>query len=111
MRVTLPAIALLAHCTAAWGQYLPPEEFDRPYDGRIVIQEAGDDNEVRRLCPQFMFGVAALGCAYQIPGVKLCAIVKISDEKIRAAGYDPEIFMRHERGHCLGWGADHKGAR
>ena len=46
-----------------------------------------------------------------IRGLALCAIVKVSDDQIRAAGYDPEVFMRHELGHCNGWGSDHKGAR
>jgi len=39
----------------------------------------------------------ALGCAYRIQGVKMCAIVKVSDDQIRAAGHDPAIFMRHGR--------------
>jgi hypothetical protein len=78
--------------------FLPPEEFDRPYEGRVVIQAAKDQDEVRRLCPKFVFGIAAIGCAYQIPGTKLCAIVKVSDDDIRAAGHDPDVFMRHEIG-------------
>jgi hypothetical protein len=53
----------------------------------------------------------ALGCAYRIQGVKMCAIVKVSDDQIRAAGHDPAIFMRHESSHCNGWGSLHLGAR
>jgi len=66
---------------------------------------------VRRLCPEARNFQMALGCAYRIQGVKMCAIVKVSDDQIRAAGHDPAIFMRHESGHCNGWGSLHLGAR
>jgi hypothetical protein len=110
-----PTIVLLAiglvHCTAAWGQYLPPEEFDRPFNGRVIIQEARDSDEVRKLCPKAAFMIRPLGCSFRIQGTYYCGIVKVPDEQIRDAGHDPAIFMRHEIGHCNGWGGDHKGAR
>jgi hypothetical protein len=103
---------LIASSAQAQGLILlPPEEFDRPFDGRIVIQEARDQDEVRKLCPNIVFTIGALGCAHLIPSIRLCAIVKVSDEQIRAAGHDPEIFMRHEIGHCNSWPAHHPGAR
>jgi hypothetical protein len=105
------AIAPLAIATQAYAQFLPPEEFDRPFDGRVVIQLARDQDEVRKLCPGMIFTMEPLGCSFRIRGLALCAIVKVSDDQIRAAGYDPEVFMRHELGHCNGWGSDHKGAR
>lgn len=112
MRIIAILLLLLsnAHAQTA-GKFLPPEEFDHPYDGRIVIQMARDYDDVRLLCPSMKFTMTPLGCAYQIRGTKLCAIVKVSDDTIRAVGFDPEVFMRHETGHCNGWGADHKGAR
>jgi hypothetical protein len=30
---------------------------------------------------------------------------------VRAAGHDPDIILRHEIGHCNGWGPNHEGAR
>jgi hypothetical protein len=115
MRVTLAIVLLLTLAGSAQaqktGRFLPPEAFDHPFDGRVVIQEAKDYDEVRKLCPGMVFTMEPLGCSYRIPAMKLCAIVKVSDEQIRAAGLDPDVFMRHEIGHCWGWGADHKGAR
>jgi hypothetical protein len=107
----LAVIALLTLVSSAWAQFLPPEAFDRPFDGRIVIQEARDRDEVLRLCPNMTFTMEPLGCSHRIPGIKLCTIVKVSDERIRAAGHDPAVFMRHQVGHCNGWPASHKGAR
>jgi hypothetical protein len=111
MRITLAIVLLLTPICSAWAQFLPPEAFDKPFDGRIVIQEARDYDEARKLCPGMVFTMEPLGCSYRIPAMKLCAIVKVSDEQIRAAGHDPEIFMRHEIGHCNSWPADHRGAR
>jgi hypothetical protein len=110
MRITLVAIARLTLAGSAWAQFLPPEEFDRPFEGRVVIQEAINSEEVRKLC-HAVFTMVPLGCSYRMPSIKWCAIVKVPDDQIRAAGYDPDIFMRHEIGHCNGWPATHKGAR
>ena len=111
MRIAVLLAIGLVYCTVAWAQFLPPEEFDRPFDGRIVIQEARDYDHVRELCPNMVFVMTPLGCSNRIKGVKLCGIVKVSDDQIRAAGHDPAIFMRHEIGHCNGWGPMHLGAR
>jgi hypothetical protein len=56
----------------------------------------------------FNIGIA-LGCSQKI--WDMCVIVKVPDAEIIAMGHDPEIFMRHEIGHCNGWPATHKGAR
>jgi hypothetical protein len=110
MRITLATALLITFANSARAQFLPPEEYDHPYEGRLVIQEAKDQDEVRRLCP-YPFAMEPLGCSYRIPGIRLCAIVKVSDEQIRAAGHDPDVFMRHEIGHCNSWPAHHPGAR
>lgn len=108
-RVIVTACCLFA--TTASAQYLPPEEFDHPFDGRVVTQQAIDSDNVRKLCPGMNFTMQPIGCAYLIPPLRMCAIVKLPDDQIRAAGHDPAIFMRHELGHCNGWPANHKGAR
>jgi len=104
----LPALATVSHAQRG---LLPPEEFDHPYDGRIVIQMARDQAEVRELCKGMVFHGPALGCARGRRDFKICYIAKVSDDEIRAAGYDPEHFMRHEIGHCNGWPPSHVGAR
>jgi hypothetical protein len=42
---------------------------------------------------------------------EICWIVLSSDDVIKAAGWTPEVVLRHERGHCNGWPKDHAGAR
>ena len=99
----------LVHCTAAWGQFLPPEEFDRPYNGQIFYQLARDQDHVREICRAAFNSGKAPGCSRVYPD--MCIIVKLSNADMRAIGIDPEVFMRHEIGHCNGWPASHKGAR
>jgi len=111
MRITFTIALLITITISAQAQFLPPEEFDRPFDGRVIIQEARDSDEVRKLCPKMAFMIRPLGCSYRIQGTYYCGIVKVPDEQIRDAGHDPAIFMRHEHGHCNGWPADHRGAR
>jgi hypothetical protein len=110
MRIAL-VITLLSLASPALAQLclLPPEEFDH-YDGPVAYQLARDQDHVRELCRMtFSLGVA-LACAFRYPN-GTCLIIKVSDDEIRAAGHDPDIVLRHERGHCAGWGADHRGAR
>jgi hypothetical protein len=50
MRITLAIALLLSPVSSAWAQFLPPEEFDRPFDGPTVFRIARDQDEVRRIC-------------------------------------------------------------
>jgi hypothetical protein len=90
---------------------LPPLHFDRPYTGgMLVIRRGNDPEQMKILCPmQPPFGYPRLACSYSRPGA--CVIILASDEMIRAVGIDPDVALRHEHGHCNGWGNDHKGAR
>lgn len=103
----------LSHCiaTSAQAQLLPPEEFDHPYDGHLMIEHARSEEEVRERCPGGNFPRHALACARVHKYAPMCIIVKVSDDTLRAHGYDPAVVMRHEIAHCNGWPADHKGAR
>ena len=88
---------------------LPPAEYDRPYEGTLILIRAQDEGEVRRLCPGAVFPSYALGCAR--PAGDSCTIILAPAERIEAAGWTVEIVMRHERSHCVGWPANHPGAR
>jgi hypothetical protein len=89
---------------------LPPVEYDKPYEGRLIVTRAESQDGVRELCSRAVFRGHALGCARRLEeGV--CEIVLGSDKTIKAVGVIPAIVFRHERGHCNGWGSDHKGAR
>jgi hypothetical protein len=50
-----------------------------------------------------------LGCSQR--NEKSCLIILVSDEVARLRGYTTGLMLRHERGHCNGWGGDHIGGR
>src|SRR5262245_23743460 len=103
---------LLACCaaTSAWGQFAPPQEFDHAYDGRVHVEEVATQDDIRtRVCSRWKYPGQALGCSQVI--ARICVIFKVSDQEIRAAGHDPDVFMRHEIAHCNGWPNHHPGIR
>jgi hypothetical protein len=89
---------------------LPPVEYDKPYEGRLIVTRAESQDGVRELCSGAVFRGHALGCRRRLEEGE-CEIVLASDETIKAVGVIPAVVFRHERGHCNGWGSDHKGAR
>jgi len=93
-----------------WVKLLPPEEFDHPFDGTVSVWIVTQDHIRRHHCPRAKFSMGvALACSQKIAGT--CYIFKVPDDEIKQIGFDPDIVMRHEIGHCNGWGSDHKGAR
>ena len=109
MRITLAIVLLLSLCSPALAQFLPPPEFDKPYEGRLYYEIAPNQDYVRKVCPSFKNPGPALACTICFAGI--CVIVIVSDEEIRAAGHDPDIVRRHEIGHANGWPTHHPGAR
>jgi hypothetical protein len=100
------AIIIIALALAARAQaYLPPIEFDRPYQGRLIIHEEQTMEDLKDQC-----GKTALACAKSGDG--WCYIFKLPNELLRALGYNPDHIMRHEHGHCHRpkW-LDHEGSR
>ena len=93
-----------------WDRLLPPEEFDHPFNGQVSVWIVTQDHIRRHHCPtsKFSMGVA-LACAQKIVGT--CYIFKVTDDELKQLGFDPDVVMRHEIGHCNGWGSDHRGAR
>jgi hypothetical protein len=89
----------------------PPEHYDHPYNGPLVVTVARDETHVRELCPsaKFTLGVA-LGCSVRHV-TEGCWVVLAPEAVISAAGFPPELVKRHEIAHCNGWPADHRGAR
>jgi hypothetical protein len=81
MRI-LPIITLLL---ATEAQFLPPEAFDKPYEGRLYYELVPSQEHVRKACPGAKFSGPALACTICFAG--MCVIVIVSDEEIRAAGH------------------------
>jgi hypothetical protein len=90
---------------------MPPAEYDHPYKGKLLRYTAEDQAEIRSRCPRGSFHLigVALACTYVWPG--FCIVAMVPDDRIRKAGFTPEIVLRHEIAHCNGWPGDHRGAR
>jgi hypothetical protein len=86
---------------------LPPVEYDRPYDGELILNRLDTEQDVADFCK---LKGPRLGCAYRI-GYTRCVVTIASDASIRARGFTRDVVMRHELAHCLGWPGDHPGAR
>jgi hypothetical protein len=86
---------------------LPPPEYDRPYDGRVVIIRAKSAEELRQRCGTLSY-VACARWTLRPDVPKTCIIVLAANAEATAP---LEIITRHERAHCNGWPALHPGAR
>jgi hypothetical protein len=88
---------------------LPPEEFDRPYGGELVIVRVDSPDLLIPYCRNPSGKV--LGCAEYKHLDKKCIIYLIPDGFYTSVGYDPNDVFRHEVAHCNGWPSNHPGAR
>jgi hypothetical protein len=86
---------------------LPPEEFDHPYEGELVVVRV-DTPEA--LVPYCRNTGRVLGCSQRRFDNK-CFVYLIPDGFYESVDYDPEDVYRHEVGHCNGWPGNHPGAR
>lgn len=87
--------ALFLAAAVTWN---PPERFDGPYQGEIVLTSASHEN-VTSIC-RMLIGPSKqyYGCAIERDGICFVAII---DETID--GITPAAVYRHEVGHCNGW--------
>src|SRR5262245_35030064 len=87
-----PALCIATSANAAPKLILPPPEYDRPYDtkgGRLFFNELRVDSAeaLKERCRNpFNPPSIPLGCAFPAPWG--CQIVMVTDEMIRAAGYE-----------------------
>jgi len=91
-------------------QYLifPPAEFDHEYNGDLTIMMADTIEELRALCHDgALINPIMIACSQR--NAKSCLIIMVRDEVMRQRGYSTGIILRHEIGHCNGWGQDHTG--
>jgi len=83
---------------------LPPKKYDYLFPGPIVITRKSTPEELAPVCGgQKFLG----GCAVRIAYV--CQIFLLDDEWLERFGLTYKTALRHEIGHCNGWGADHAG--
>ncbi len=84
---------------------IPPKEYDRPYAGKLEIVTT-DLEKMKTLCPNTR---GPMACTWLYSD--RCVIYITSDDIVRKRRLTPEMVLRHEMGHCNGWGPDHAGAR
>src|SRR5262245_32083978 len=109
------AVCIATSANAAPKLILPPPEYDHPYDtkgGRLFFNELRVDSveALKERC-RHSFAPPSIPLACAFPAPWGCQIVMVTDEMIRAAGYEPEHIRRHEIGHCNGWGSSHPDTR
>lgn len=87
---------------------LPPVEYDHTYTGQLKVNVVLTTKEIRFYCnlPETS---GALACSFRTQ--TSCTIFTLPELELFRRGWDAKHVMRHEHGHCNGWGADHKGAR
>jgi len=85
----------------------PPAEFDHYYEGDLTIKIVDTLEELREVCQ--LDGKQLLACSTH--NHSSCIIVMVKDEIMRQRAWTTGMLLRHEMGHCNGWGADHAGER
>jgi hypothetical protein len=78
-----------------------------------VPPSRGDARTMKEVCPKTEFPVT-LGCAlrYTKGGEDYsCHVFIAEDDILKPTGWNYNLVLRHELGHCLGWPANHPGMR
>jgi hypothetical protein len=84
---------------SGWNANLPPVEYDHPFKGQMTIRIAST-KALAKIC---YLALTTEACARLRAGI--CEIYIASDF------YRDQIMLRHEIGHCNGWGSHHFGMR
>jgi hypothetical protein len=84
---------------------LPPKEFDHDYDGNLTIKHMNRDDIYRECALAMRPGQGKpLACTRAFHGVpKTCSIWIMFEGDLNRLGWDYNIVLRHELGHCNGW--------
>jgi hypothetical protein len=86
---------------------LPPVEHDHYYEGDLTINMVDTLEELYAACG--MQNRFLLACSTHTRTA--CLITVVKDEVMRSKGWTTGLLLRHEIGHCNGWGPDHAGER
>jgi hypothetical protein len=103
----------------------PPPEFDKPYEG-ILATFRMPLADVQKMCTGFwqqklQHDPHAIGAGQNMHACSfvrqmnlshvgdrvVCYIIMPTDDEIRQYREDPQDIIRHETGHCNGWGPGH----
>jgi len=98
-----------------WMTTLPPAQYDVPYTGELTIWTVQSRNDILQYCSkekilEVQANWAGNACTHVYQNKKWgCHIYMLNDKAVKAEGRNPTIILRHELGHCNGWGGDHAG--
>jgi len=84
-----------ARSRAEQEKLLPPAEYDYHYEGILFVHRAPMD--------KMDCNPKRLACAKVWQDKPICSIWIASDDDLKRYGYDYDIVLRHELGHCNGW--------
>jgi hypothetical protein len=89
---------------------LPPVEHDHQYEGDLTITIVDTLEALYTICLHSpVTKPYLLACSWR--NDKSCLVVMVKDEVMRTRGYNTGLLLRHEIGHCNGWGREHEGER
>ena len=86
---------------------LPPVEYDRAYNGQLIVTKWNDYSLIRFICKD---SPTAIACSYRTYNTQTGAAISCLILLGPLAHNDPRA-LRHEIGHCNGWSDKHEGAR
>jgi hypothetical protein len=86
---------------------LPPVEYDKDYEGNLIVQEVATIEELLETCKLTVKW--ALGCSTHTSWE--CHVYLVPESVMKKYGWWREAMLRHELGHCNGWPGDHPGQR
>jgi hypothetical protein len=91
--------------------FLPPVQYDHPFDGILTVRRLSESDIVKVCDVRPVEYPTHLGCAFPGGRKPHCLIYIVNDDVLASYGQNAKALLRHETGHCNGWGADHAGAR
>src|SRR5262245_46672999 len=118
-------ISMIAPATAKqqriliWMSSVPPVEYDKPYAGKLMLQRfsvreklpCGNKSAVVRDITGAAPRDPKLACSLPTPDGSWCYIAIATDKLLAAENHVYASVLRHELGHCNGWGKEHERER
>jgi hypothetical protein len=85
-------------------RYLPPSEYDHAYDGELTVLRTLESVVFRACAVRLKPDQHPLGCSRITSSLpRKCTVWIVTDEELKDGGWNYDIVLRHETGHCNGW--------
>jgi len=98
-------LALMGPAHAQLYNYLPPAEYDHPYEGELWVRVAPTEEDIPKLCNR----TSEVACTLHPVAGKVCEMW-ITPDLTKHPDMSLAFIVRHEVGHCNGWPGDHPNA-